>query len=121
MGPGGHANIAKFNSSLGGVGGWNFWKAIQKPAAEDWIKYPNSVVFPPKIPLCFFGLGKKKKKLYKCSESLRKVQKKCVFRVFAYKSTDKKALCMEIQVKSASQSEKKYPHIKTNYFLISWD
>ena len=60
MGPGGHANIAKFNSSLGGVGGWNFWKAIQKPAAEDWIKYLNSVVFPPKIPLCFFGLGKKK-------------------------------------------------------------
>ena len=35
MGPGGHANIqvmiAKFNSSLGGIGGWNFWKAIQKP------------------------------------------------------------------------------------------
>ena len=91
MGPGGHANImiAKFNSSLGGIGGWNFWKAIQKP--EDWIKYPNSVVFPPKIPV-FFGLEKNTKKLYKCSESLRKVQKDCVFQVFAYKSTDKKAL-----------------------------
>ena len=65
-------------------------------------KVPEFSSISAKNSSVLFWIRKNKK----CFKSAQEIQKDCVFEVFAYRSTDKKALCMEIRIKSASQSEK---------------